>query len=90
MHFPSWAVMVIISLALKALDTGDGADLTVSSSEDARTSVSRVESGNAPNPFISAFMKCCAADTACGVEEWVEGIKYLSSQDMLPATPYTR
>ncbi|KAJ8275786.1 hypothetical protein COCON_G00075380 [Conger conger] len=75
--------------AVKAFDAGDGADLTVSSSEDALSSASRVESGNAPNPFISAFMKRCAADTACGVEEWTEGIKYLSNQDTLPAAPYT-
>ncbi|XP_035288235.1 T-box transcription factor TBX6L [Anguilla anguilla] len=74
--------------AAKAFDAGDGADLTVSSSEDACASASRAEGGAGPNPFISAFMRRCAADTACGVEEWAEGIKLLSSQDTLPATPY--
>ncbi|KAJ8412404.1 hypothetical protein AAFF_G00127400 [Aldrovandia affinis] len=74
---------------LKTLGAGDGADLTVSSSEDAHSSACRVESAAARNPFISAFMNRGTADTACGLEDWGESLKYPSSQDTPPTSHYT-
>ncbi|KAI1902896.1 hypothetical protein AGOR_G00021030 [Albula goreensis] len=73
----------------KTLDTGDGADLTVSSSGDAHGSGYQVEIEAALNPFISAFMNRGAADTAGSLEEWAEGLKYPNGQDTLPTTPST-
>ncbi|KAG9339768.1 hypothetical protein JZ751_022434, partial [Albula glossodonta] len=73
----------------KTLDTGDGADLTVSSSGDAHCSGYQVEIEAALNPFISAFMNRGAADTAGSLEEWAEGLKYPHGQDTLPTTPST-
>ncbi|XP_036379182.1 T-box transcription factor TBX6L [Megalops cyprinoides] len=70
---------------LSTLDTGDGADLTVSSSEDSRSFGCRTGSSEAPNPFISAFM----SQGPCGPEEWGEGVRLPNNHNTLPAIPYT-